>query len=318
MKTNFLYLMLICVLCIAACESQDEVKSESATVTISVTDEEGKPLMGKTVCMYADAFPITYTNVIFGEHPIANDVLIATAETNSNGVVTFVIDGSELNNSFQRRFHVSVKEVDYQYDEGIRLLIRGGEMFSEKITAGVYNYEPDPDFDPNDDIAESPSDNHNHYLVIKSSDMVNEEWDCLFCIYSPTKFFDGDIWEFSMDIMADKNANIVTQLNYDMPGVFYSLNAIGTVPFTSEWTKYAESGTYNTGRQEGGDYICFRLNSLAEANNYYFDNISWKINGVEVITNGDFEGDIFSCFYYYIRSSMNELQQVSSDNIMEE
>ena len=63
-------------------------------------------------------------------------------------------------------------------------------------------------------------------------------------------------------------------------------DAIGSVPFETEWTTYTKSGTFGNDAQNGGYSIAFNLNDFAEANNYYFDDISLKINGQEVISNG--------------------------------
>ena len=437
MKTKFLYLMLICVWCIAACETQDEVKSESATVTISVTDSEGNPLIGKTVCMYVDAFPITYTNVIFGEHPIANDVLIATAETNSYGVVTFVIDGSELNNSFQRRFHFSVKEVDYQSDG--ELFVRCGDVIDWQISANLINEQdnpnnnvpepvPDPekwwldgnltlksfvdrglhsnfklsgaldvtefhnnnngirdivsanfeeivakdamkyascvdangnmDFNtvkqfcadakdadlsvfghtlvwhsqqqPNylvglmksDSVSTSGSESvQNRCLVIKASDKVLEGWDNQFFIYSPIRFNEGDSWKISMSVKADIDATVSSYTYIDAPGNYLHWMGVGQVPFTTKWSDYTASGTFEE-LQQNGNYIGINLNDNVgeydDANTYYFDNISLKINGEEVIINGNCEGDDFSCFYHSYNNvpyDINNIKQVSNTDV---
>ena len=62
--------------------------------------------------------------------------------------------------------------------------------------------------------------------------------------------------------------------------------------FPEEWRNYSASGLF-TEYQVDGNYICFNLNTFSPANSYYFDNISFKINGVEQIVNGDFEDDDF-------------------------
>ena len=52
------------------------------------------------------------------------------------------------------------------------------------------------------------------------------------------------------------------------------------------------SGKFNA----AGQSIAFNLSELADENNYYFDNVSLKIGGVEKIKNGDFEGTDVSSF----------------------
>ena len=153
------------------------------------------------------------------------------------------------------------------------------------------------------------------YLVVRSQDMVDHEWDTQFWIYSPTKFVEGDKWEVCFDRKADHATNAIsTQTHKDFPGGYIHWAAIGGVTFTEEWATYTNSGTF-TSVQADGDYVAFNLNDFNPANNYYFDNISFKINGIEQITNGDFSSDNFSSFW--IKEAPNGYTvQVSADNII--
>ncbi len=140
------------------------------------------------------------------------------------------------------------------------------------------------------------------HLVVKTQDMVDHEWDSQFWFYSPTKFVPGDSWEVSMTVKAkystaaDVANGIGTQTHKDNAGGYIHWAAIGGVTFTEEWATYTNSGTF-TSEQADGDYVAFNLNDYNPANEYYFDNISFKINDVEQIWNGDFEGDNFSSFW---------------------
>ncbi|WP_302029275.1 endo-1,4-beta-xylanase, partial [uncultured Muribaculum sp.] len=64
----------------------------------------------------------------------------------------------------------------------------------------------------------------------------------------------------------------------------------GTVKFTPKWTEYKASGTMD-GSMAGGHSFAFNLNDFAAANAYYFDDISLKINGVEMIKNSSCDDD---------------------------
>ena len=123
-------------------------------------------------------------------------------------------------------------------------------------------------------------------ILVKSQDMASAAWDTQFWIYFPdTPMKEGDSWEVSMDVRADKEASAGTQTHIG-PGGYIHWAAIGTINFTDEWTTYTSSGTAEAA-MNGGDAIAFNLNDFAEANNYYFDNISFKINGTEVVANGN-------------------------------
>ena len=133
-------------------------------------------------------------------------------------------------------------------------------------------------------------------IRVVSDDMVEHEWDTQFWLYFPDNVIHtGDKYEFSADLMADKAASAGSQTHKD-PGGYIHWAAIGTLPFTEEWTTFTSSGTFSDAAQEGGYSIAFNMNDFNPGNIYYLDNISLKINGVEVIKNGDCEGDDTSSF----------------------
>ncbi len=123
-------------------------------------------------------------------------------------------------------------------------------------------------------------------VVVESDDMVDAPWDTQFWLYFPNNpMKEGDSWEVSMEVRADKEASSGTQTHVG-PGGYIHWAAIGTVSFTTEWNTYTASGTVDASMNTG-DAIAFNLNDFANANKYYFDNISFKLNGVEVIANGN-------------------------------
>ncbi len=123
-------------------------------------------------------------------------------------------------------------------------------------------------------------------ILVQSQDMASAAWDTQFWLYFPdSPMKEGDSWEVSMEVRADKPASSSTQTHVG-PGGYIHWAAIGNVTFTEEWETYTASGTV-AAEMNGGDAIAFNLNDFAEANNYYFDNISFKVNGVELIANGN-------------------------------
>lgn len=107
----------------------------------------------------------------------------------------------------------------------------------------------------------------------------------------PGSFNAGAKFEFSAEVRADKAATTTTQIHNE-PSNYVHYEAIGNIPFTTEWKTVKLSGTFS----KAGKSIAINLNELADANTYYFDNVSLKINGVERIKNGDFEGDDMTSF----------------------
>src|SRR5690554_7873168 len=79
---------------------------------------------------------------------------------------------------------------------------------------------------------------------------------------------------------------------HNAPGEYVNHQAIGNVDFTTEWKTVSKTGTFSN----DGQSIAFNLSEYAGANAYYFDNISFKVNGVEQVINGTLDGAEVSSF----------------------
>ena len=122
-------------------------------------------------------------------------------------------------------------------------------------------------------------------LKVDAADMKANPWDSQFFIYFPgVKFATGDTWAIKMNVRADKEATVGTQ-THNKPSEYIHWAAIGSVPFTPEWTEYTAEGTM-TAEQNGGSTFAFNLNDFKEANTYYFDDLSFTLNGKELMKNG--------------------------------
>lgn len=114
---------------------------------------------------------------------------------------------------------------------------------------------------------------------VHSIDNPTNDWDSQFFITTPNHVWKaGDKYEFKMMAKADKNATVDIQ-SHTTPGnyIYWSMLK-GSYDITTEWQEFTFEGTI-TGDQAGSDglsTIAFNLNKLKEANNYYFDNMSWK------------------------------------------
>ena len=106
----------------------------------------------------------------------------------------------------------------------------------------------------------------------------------------PGSFASGASYVFTADVRADKPAYASTQV-HKAPGSYVG-DGIGNINFTTEWKTITLSGKFGN----AGQSIALNLSELADENNYYFDNVSLKIGGVEKIKNGDFEGTDVSSF----------------------
>ena len=124
-----------------------------------------------------------------------------------------------------------------------------------------------------------------HATARKSEVWDNQMW------FVPGSFASGANFVFTAEVRADKPAYASTQI-HNAPGSYVHYEALGNINFTTEWKTITVSGKFNA----AGQSIALNLSELAEENNYYFDNVSLKIGGVEKIKNGDFEGTDVSSF----------------------
>jgi len=124
-----------------------------------------------------------------------------------------------------------------------------------------------------------------HATAKKSDAWDNQLW------LVPGSFASGASYVFTADVRADKPAYASTQI-HTTPGSYVTYEALGNVSFTTEWKTITVSGKFSA----AGQSIAFNLSELADENNYYLDNVSLKIGGVEKIKNGDLEGTDVSSF----------------------
>ena len=127
-------------------------------------------------------------------------------------------------------------------------------------------------------------------IVAHATAKQSEVWDNQFWVV-PGSFSSGASYVFTADVRADKPAYASTQI-HTTPSSYVSSDALGNISFTTEWKTVTLSGKFSA----AGQSIAFNLNELADENNYYFDNISLKIGGVEKIKNGDLEDTNVSSF----------------------
>ena len=106
------------------------------------------------------------------------------------------------------------------------------------------------------------------------------EWDAQFFIFAKDHVFKaGEKFQFSMMIKADKEAEADAQAHTTAGNYIHWTIIGGPVKFTTEWTEYKFEGEVPA-EADGMQTIAFNLNKdKALENNYYFDNISWKVEG---------------------------------------
>ncbi len=134
-------------------------------------------------------------------------------------------------------------------------------------------------------------DEESRYLKVVTTARQSEVWDNQFWVVCSSSFASGQSYVFTADVRADKPAMASTQIHND-PTNYVDYNALGNIDFSTEWKTIQISGKF----AKGGKSIAFNLSELADANIYYFDNISLKVGGVEKVINGTIDSDVLTSF----------------------
>ena len=117
-------------------------------------------------------------------------------------------------------------------------------------------------------------------VVVHATGTAVNEWDAQFFIYAPNYVFQGgEKYKVSMMVKADKPASNSAQA-HRTPGDYlhwWVISNGSNINFTTEWTEITFEGTA-AAEHAGMQTIAFNLNTdKTLENNYYFDNISWKL-----------------------------------------
>ena len=125
--------------------------------------------------------------------------------------------------------------------------------------------------------------------AVHATGTAANEWDAQFFIFAKDHVFAlGEKYKFTMWIKADKEANNSAQA-HTTPGNYKHWRVISdgsAIHFSTEWTELTYEGEIDND-MVGIQTIAFNLNTdKALENNYYFDNISWKLvteDGIETV-----------------------------------
>ena len=192
----------------------------------------------------------------------------------------------------------------------------GGE-----VVVKVNDY-PDPkDKDSKRAVADprwvvDPVNAQNNCIVVVSDDDASEEWDAQLFVQLPNNVLlpQGSEISVSMMVRAEEAQDCGGQA-HQTPGDYNHWSGVPAISFTKEWTPYKNTisvsefmakGENNgaAGNKEGMGTLAFNLaRKGGKSNIFYIDDIevSYKVAEqpvwVEVITNGDMEGDDNSCFF---------------------
>ena len=159
-------------------------------------------------------------------------------------------------------------------------LINNSDMEGDDVSSfftKVAKGEPQPS-----EITDGVGVNDSRGIVVEATAKESDAWDNQFW-FRFNEIVPADAkYRVSFDYRADTPATVSTQAHAE-PSDYIHYEMLGNIDFTTEWQTYTKEGTVTAsqaGPNQGGGLftsIAFNLNELADANNYYFDNIKFEV-----------------------------------------
>jgi len=132
------------------------------------------------------------------------------------------------------------------------------------------------------EITDGVGKNDSRGIVVNATAKAADAWDNQFWFRFNEILPAEAKYRVSFDYRADTPASASTQAHAE-PSDYIHYEMLGNIDFTTEWQTFTAEGTV-TAQQAGPNgtgglftSIAFNLNELADANNYYFDNIKFEV-----------------------------------------
>ena len=145
------------------------------------------------------------------------------------------------------------------------------------------------------EITDGVGVNDSRGIVVEATAKESDAWDNQFW-FRFNEIVPADAkYRVSFDYRADAPATVSTQAHAE-PSDYIHYEMLGNIEFTTEWQTFTKEGVITAsqaGPNDGGGMfqsIAFNLNELADANNYYFDNITFEI--YKAGTRAEFSDDV--------------------------
>lgn len=175
---------------------------------------------------------------------------------------------------------MEVEKADNAPTVGWSNLIINGDMEGDDVSSfftKVNQGDPEPSV-----IVDGEGVDGSRCIKVEATEKKADAWDNQFWFRFSEIVPAGTKYRVSFDYRADADAKASTQAHAE-PGDYIHHDMLGDVNFTTDWNNFYKEGVVTAdqaGPNTGGGLftsIAFNLNELADANNYYFDNISFEI-----------------------------------------
>jgi len=264
-------------------------------VTASIVEEDGKyyAVDGENKIQIYDQFKVMAEGFAY---PETADI-VAIVGMYKGTPQLYPLDA----NSITEPVTVNPDDPELVAPEGWENMITNGNLAGDDVTSFVAKEYPATS-PVGATIVAGAGKNNSRGVVVKSQDKVSQPWDSQFWINMSETLPAGTKVHVEFDYKADKAGSVGTQ-SHAAPGAYLHWAAIGNVAFTTEWQHF--SNDFEVASEAANmQSIAFNLNDIAEANTFYFDNFGVWVqkpapveNWVDLIVNGDMEGESTECFY---------------------
>ena len=126
------------------------------------------------------------------------------------------------------------------------------------------------------DIVDDSEEPGNRCIKIVSKDNATENWDSHFIIRIGEPLKEGQTYKFSMRAKASRNVSISSQAR-TAPDQYLHYRMLGNFDLTTGWQTYNVEGVVES-EQAGCTVIALLLNVDKSSAEYYFDDISFRVN----------------------------------------
>ena len=126
------------------------------------------------------------------------------------------------------------------------------------------------------DIVDDSEEPGNRCIKIISKDNATENWDSHFIIRIGEPLKEGQTYKFSMRAKASRNVSISSQAR-TAPDQYLHYRMLGNFDLTTGWQTYNVEGIVES-EQAGCTVIALLLNVDKSSAEYYFDDISFRVN----------------------------------------
>lgn len=187
-------------------------------------------------------------------------------------------------------------------------LINNSDMEGDDVSSFFAKIDRDgTDPVPNAVISDGVGYDGSRGIMVAATAKVEEAWDNQFWFRFNEPLEANTQYRVKFDYKADLSGDVATQA-HAAPGDYIHYELLGNISFTGDWQTYEKNDLKVTSSQaknsNGSKYqsVAFNLNDIADANNYYFDNIYVDAYEPQIDVQYGENGSIKILFPYYVNT----------------